>query len=164
MIETELAHQRVISNQELNTFKDSHNSGITVQTGNGIIFALKQKAHDSSLNEQFHLLEEDDPQVILVKADNNPVTSSTIGSSPSNFPTSGTAGCRTTHVNQYRTPPRVVDQGFGAGVNPAGAGGGGGAAEFDEQDTCPAPKNTSPTKIIWNIQLHIKAKRTRKVN
>ena len=78
--------------------------------------------------------------MILVKADNNPVTPPTIGSSPSNFPTSGTAGCRTTHVNQYRTPPRVVDQGFGAGVNPAGAGGGGGAAEFDEQDTCPAPK------------------------
>jgi len=61
LIETELAHQRVISNQELNTFEDSHNLGITVQTGNGIIFALKQKAHDSSLNKQFHLLEEDDP-------------------------------------------------------------------------------------------------------
>jgi len=84
--------------------------------------------------------------VILVKADNNPVTPPTIGSSPSNFPTSGTAGHRTTHVNQYRTLPRVVDQGFGAGSNPAGAVGGGGAAEFDEQDTCPASYQSKKNK------------------
>jgi hypothetical protein len=38
----------------------------------------------------------------------------------------------------YRPTPKVGDQGLGAGANPAGEGGGDGAAEFDDQ--CPAPK------------------------
>lgn len=37
----------------------------------------------------------------------------------------------------YRTPPKVVDQGLGAGANPAGAGGGGGAREFDDLSSLP---------------------------
>jgi hypothetical protein len=46
-------------------------------------------------------------------------------------------GRRTPHVNPYRIPPKVVDQGLGAGANPAGAGGGGSHNKFD--DSCPIP-------------------------
>ena len=48
---TPLSHERRILN---------HLRILTVQTGNGIIFALKQKVHDSSFNEEFHLLDQDD--------------------------------------------------------------------------------------------------------
>jgi putative component of toxin-antitoxin plasmid stabilization module len=93
-------------------------------------------------NREFNSLDENDPQVILAKAEGgNPVTPPTRGSGPSNFPTPPSGGRSSrpaTGINpySYRTPPKVVDQGLGAGANPAGAGGG--AAEFD--DNCPAPK------------------------
>jgi len=70
---TPLAHEKVISNQELNTLEDSHNSDITVQTGNGIIFALKQKADDSSFNEEFYLLDQDDQLLILAGIGEKPL-------------------------------------------------------------------------------------------
>ena len=124
--------EKVISNQELNSLEDFTNSGITVQTGNGIIFASKQKSYDSSFNEEFHLLDQDDQQVILAKAEGNPVTPPTRGSSPTNFPTAtpprpsgGRPSRPVSGVNPHRTPPRVVDQGLGGAANPAGAGGGG---------------------------------------
>jgi len=49
------SHQR-ISNQKYLILEDSHSSGRTLLTGNGIIFPLKQKANDSSLNKEFNLL------------------------------------------------------------------------------------------------------------
>ena len=78
--------------------------------------------------------------MILAKTDGNPVTPPT-NRGPSNFPTppSGGRPNRPVYVPQYRTAPKVVDQGLGAGANPAGAGGGGGPAEFD--DRCPVPEN-----------------------
>jgi len=57
---------------------------------------------------------------------------------PNNFPTDSTGGRRTPHVNSYRIPSRVIDQGLGADANPAGAGDGGKAAEFEDQ--CLVPK------------------------
>lgn len=48
-------------------------------------------------------------------------------------------------VNQYRTAPKVVDQGLGAGANPAGAVGEGGDSEFDDQ--CPALKKQQSQEL-----------------
>ena len=114
-----MAHEKVISNQELNTLEDSHNSGITVQTGNGIIFASKQKAHDSSFNEEFYLLDQDDQLLILVGIGDKPNTFPVQG--PSNFPVSPPSGARpsrpVTGGNPYRTPPKVIDQGLSGAPN-----------------------------------------------
>jgi hypothetical protein len=87
-----------------------------------------------------------DQKVILVKTgDSSPSVPTSPGrGQPNPFPTPPSGGRPTrpsTGVNPYgiyRPTPKVVDQGLGAGANPAGAGGGGGAAEFDDQ--CLAPK------------------------
>ena len=86
------------------------------------------------------VIEDNDQQVILAKAEGNPVTPPT-NRGPSNFPTppSGSRPSRPVYLPKYRTAPKVVDQGLGAGANPAGAGGGGGNAKFDD-DQCPVPK------------------------
>jgi hypothetical protein len=58
----------------------------------------------------------DDPnsQAILVKIGNSTtsVPTSPGRAQPNNFPSGSTVGRRILHVNPYRTPPRVVDQGF----------------------------------------------------
>ncbi len=92
-------------------------------------------------NREFNLLEENDREVILAKAEGNPITPST-NREPSSFPTPPSGGRPSQSVpgvNPYRVPPKVVNQGpgLGIGANPAGAGNGGGAAEF--HDKCPAP-------------------------
>lgn len=92
-------------------------------------------------NREFNLLEENDGEVILAKAESNPITPPT-NRGPSNFPTLPSGGRPSPSVpgvNPYRVPPKVLNQGpgLGAGANSAGAGNGGGAAEFD--DKCPAP-------------------------
>ena len=95
-------------------------------------------------DQWFCSLEDNDQQVILVKADySSPSVPTSHGTGqPSNFPTplAGGRPSRPVHVPKYRVAPKVVPgPGLGAGVNPAGAGGGGGgAAKFDD-DTCPAP-------------------------
>lgn len=88
-----------------------------------------------------HLFEDNDRQVILAKAEGNPVTPPT-NRGPSNFPTTPSRGLprrpvTTPHVNPFRRAPKLAP-GPGIGANPAGAGNGGGAAEFDDQ--CPVPK------------------------
>lgn len=96
-------------------------------------------------NQEFNEFEKNDQQVILVKTGDSPssVPTSPGRGQPSQFPTppaGGRPSRPTTGVNPYgiyRPAPKIVDQGLGAGGNPAGAGGGGGAAEFD--DYCPAP-------------------------
>ncbi len=84
-----------------------------------------------------------DQKVILVKTgDSSPSVPTSPGrGQPSNFPTPPAGGrpSRPVYVPKYRTAPKVVDQGLGAGANPAGAGGGSGAAEFDDQ--CPVSEN-----------------------
>ena len=160
------SHERVISsisNQELNTLEDSHNSGITIQTGNGTILRFQQKAHDSSFNEQFHLLEEDNSQVILVKAgDSQTPTPPTRGSGPSNFPVAPPSGGRPTRpvpwVNPYRTSPKVVDQKLDAAANPAGAGNGGGNAEFDDNNPS-SKKEQSQESKTFNYDYYPKEKK-----
>ena len=91
-------------------------------------------------DQEFNSFEDKDQKVILVKTgdSSSSVPTQTGRGQPNNFPTGSTGGRRAPHVNPYRTPPRVVDQGLGAGANPPGAGGGGEAAEFD--DECPVPK------------------------
>ena len=58
------------------------------------------------------------------------------GQGPSNFstpPSGGRPSRNVPSVNPYRLAPKTVDQGLGAAANPVGAGNGGGAAEFDDQ-------------------------------
>ncbi len=62
------------------------------------------------------------------------------------------------HVNPHRRPPKVVDQGLGGDVNPAGASGGGEAAEFDDQ--CPVPKKEeSQESKTFDYDFHPKKKK-----
>ena len=94
-------------------------------------------------DQWFCSLEDNDQQVILVKADySSPSVPTSHGTGqPSNFPTplAGGRPSRPVHVPKYRRAPKVVPgPGLGAAANPAGSGGGGGAAEFDD-DKCPAP-------------------------
>jgi len=100
-----------------------------------------QAIHERTLsNQELDSLDDPNSQAILVKTgDSTPSVPTSPGrGQPNNFPTGSTGGRRTPHVNPYRTPPRVVDQGLGAAANPAGAGNGGGAPEFE--DNSPAPK------------------------
>ena len=95
-------------------------------------------------DQEFCSLEENDQQVILAKTgDSAPsVPTSTGRGQPSKFPTPPSGGRPSRNVpgvNPYRVAPKIVDQGLGAGANPAGAGNGGGAPEFDDQ--CPVPEN-----------------------
>ena len=95
-------------------------------------------------DQEFCSLEENDQQVILAKTgDSAPsVPTSTGRGQPSKFPTPPSGGRPSRNVpgvNRYPVAPKIVDQGFGAGANPAGAGNGGGAPESD--DHCPAPEN-----------------------
>jgi hypothetical protein len=90
-------------------------------------------------DREFYSLEENDRQVILAKAEGNPITPPT-NRGPSNFPTPPSGGRlgRPVYVPKHRIAPKIVDPGLGAGANPAGAGGGGENPEFDDQ--CPVPK------------------------
>jgi hypothetical protein len=85
-------------------------------------------------DREFYSLEENDRQVILAKAEGNPITPPT-NRGPSNFPTppSGGRPSRPVYVPKHRIAPKIVDPGLGAGANPAGAGGGGENPEFDDQ-------------------------------
>jgi len=106
-------------------------------------------------NREFNSLEKNDREVILVKSgdsgspSNVPSNIGRQGQGPTNFPTppSGGRPSRPVYVPKYRTAPKIVDQGLGAGANPAGAGGGGGggAAEFDNNS--PVPKKRKTTRI-----------------
>jgi len=94
-----------------------------------------QTIHERVINDRdVNSFEDNDRQVILAKADGNPVTPPT-NRGPSNFPTppSGGRPSQPVHVPKYRTAPKIVNPDLGAGANPAGAGGGDGSAEFDDQ-------------------------------
>ena len=94
-----------------------------------------QTIHERGINDrEVNSFEDNHRQVILAKAEGNPVTPPT-NRGPSNFPTppSGGRPSQPVYVPKYRTAPKIVNPGLGAGANPAGAGGGGGAAEFDDQ-------------------------------
>jgi hypothetical protein len=90
-------------------------------------------------DRESYSLEENDRQVILAKAEGNPITPPT-NRGPSNFPTPSWGGrpSRPVYVPKPRIAPKIVDPGLGAGANPAGAGGGGENPEFDDQS--PVPK------------------------
>jgi hypothetical protein len=91
------------NNSVIYSLQNSNILGPISETGTGTILIFKQKAHDLSLNEQFHLLQEDDSQVILVKAgDSSPSVSTptpTGKGQPSNFLSGTTGGHRTSHFN-----------------------------------------------------------------
>ena len=59
--QTLLSHQKVISNQEFNSFDGSHNSGKIIRTGNGTILEFEQEVYDTSSNDL--------DEIILVKDD-----------------------------------------------------------------------------------------------
>ena len=93
------------------------------------------------LDQEFNSFEDNDQKVILVKtADSSPSVPISPGrGQPSPFPTAPSGGRpnRPVYLPKYRTAPKIVNPGLGAGANPAGAGGGGGAAEFNDQCSVP---------------------------
>ena len=116
-------------------------------------------------NQELDSLDDPNSRVILVKTgDSSPSVPTSAGrGQPSNFPSGSTGGRRTPHVNPYRTPPKLVDQGLGAGANPAGAGGGGQAAKFD--DNCPVSKKEQSQKSInFNYDYSKKKLHNRRMN
>ena len=58
---TPVSPQKVISNQELNSFDGFHNSGKIIRTGNGTILEFQQEVYDTSSNDL--------DEIILVKDD-----------------------------------------------------------------------------------------------
>lgn len=109
-------------------------------------------------DRDFNSFENNDRQVILAKAEGNPVTPPT-NRGPSNFPTppSGGRPSRPVYVPKYRTAPKTVNLSFGAGANPAGAGGGNGAA-----DQCPVPEKQQPQESkTSNYDFHSKTKQNK---
>ena len=104
--------------------------------------------------QEFNSFEDNDGQIILTKADGNPITPPT-NRGPSQFPTPP-AGGRPVYVPKYRTATKVVP-----GV---GAGGGGGNAKFDD-DQCSAPnKEKSQKSSINHHDFTQKSKKKKKRN
>ena len=90
-------------------------------------------------DREFNSIKDNDRQIILAKSEGNPITPP-INRGPSNFPTPPSGGQPSRNVpgvNPYRVAPKVIDQGLGAGGNPAGAGHGAGAPEFDDNSPVP---------------------------
>jgi hypothetical protein len=92
-------------------------------------------------DQEFNSFEDNDQKVILVKTgdSSSSVPTSPGRGQPSRFPTAPSGGRpnRPVYLPKYRTAPKIVNPGLGAGANPAGAGGGGGAAEFNDQCSVP---------------------------
>jgi hypothetical protein len=55
---------------------------------------------------------------------------------------------RPVHVPKYRTAPKIVGPVLGGGANPAGAGGGGENPEFDDQSPVPNKKQSQESKTF----------------
>ena len=95
-------------------------------------------------NQKFCSLEDNNQQVILVKAgDNAPSVPTSWQPSDCPTPPAGGRPSRPIYMPKYRTPPQVVP---GAGTNPAGAGSGGKAPEFDYQCSIPENKKSQESK------------------
>ena len=115
-------------------------------------------------DQEFCSLEDNDQQVILAKTgDSGPSVPTSPGrGQPSNFPTPPAGGRPSRNVpgvNPYPVAPKIVDQGLGAGANPAGAGGGGGAAEFDDQCSVPENKKSQESKSDYDYPLNAPKKK-----
>jgi hypothetical protein len=100
-------------------------------------------------DRESYSLEKNDRQVILAKAEGNPITPPT-NRGPSNFPTPSWGGrpSRPVYVSKPRIAPKIVDPGLGAGANPAGAGGGGENPEFDDQSPVPKTQESQESKTF----------------
>jgi hypothetical protein len=100
-------------------------------------------------DRESYSLEKNDRQVILAKAEGNPITPPT-NRGPSNFPTPSWGGrpSRPVYVPKPRIAPKIVDPGLGAGANPAGAGGGGENPEFDDQSPVPKTQESQESKTF----------------
>ena len=105
--------ERLISDQEFNSFEDNDQKVILVKTG------------DSA------------PSVPTGRGQPSNFPTPPSGNRPSR-PSTGV-----NPYGIYRPTPKVVDQGVGAAANPAGAGNGGGGAEFDDQCPAPKKKQQS---------------------
>ncbi len=98
-------------------------------------------------NQELDLFDDSNSRVILTKTgDSAPsVPTSTGRGQPRKFPTPPSGGRPSRNVpgvNPYRAAPKVVDQGLGAGANPAGA-----APEFDDQWPVPENQKSQESKV-----------------
>lgn len=99
--------------------------------------------------KEFCSLEYNDQQAILVKTGGSTPLVPTVPTSPgraqpNNFSSGSIGRHRIPHVNPFRTPPRLVDQGLGSVANPAGGGNGGddlnpNNPRFKSSDQCQNP-------------------------
>lgn len=92
-------------------------------------------------DQESNSFEDNDQKVILVKTgdSSSSVPTSPGRGQPSRFPTAPSGGRpnRPVYLPKYRTAPKIINPGLGAGANPAGAGGGDGAAEVNDQCSVP---------------------------
>jgi hypothetical protein len=92
-------------------------------------------------DQESNSFEDNDQKVILVKTgdSSSSVPTSPGRGQPSRFPTAPSGGRPNwpVYLPKYRTAPKIINPGLGAGANPAGAGGGDGAAEVNDQCSVP---------------------------
>ena len=132
---------------------------ILIITSFGVVEEVSKSSFTVPMNENSR-------EVILVKDGNTPINPSwpniptNSGSGPSNFPvTPPSGGWPVRGINPYRTPPKVVGPGLGAGANPAGAGGG---AANEPDDIYPNPKKSANRKVDEDRRVYSDKKRKSK--
>ena len=113
-----VVQERLLSDQEFNSFKDNDQKVILVKTG------------DSS------------PSVPASTGPGQPSNFPTPGRPSRNVP-----GVNI-NPSRDRVAPKIVDYGLGAGANPAGGGNGGEAPEFDDQCPVPKKEQSQESKTF----------------
>ena len=115
--------------------EDIDTDGKIIKTGSVILIGNQEVYQRLVEEREFNLLEENDQQVVLAKADGNPVTPPT-NRGPSNFPTSPAGGRRPSRPITGTNPYRHLNANPGTAGNPGGPGNGG-ASGYDYESEIP---------------------------
>ena len=118
--------------------EDIDTDGKIIKTGSVILIGNQEVYQRLVEEREFNLLEENDQQVVLAKADGNPVTPPT-NRGPSNLPTSPAGGRRPSRPITGTNPYRHLNVNPGIAGNPGGPGNGGngGASGYDYESEIP---------------------------
>jgi len=115
--------------------EDIDTDGKIIKTGSVILIGNQEVYQRLVEEREFNLLEENDQQVVLAKADGNPFIPPT-NRGPSNFPTSPAGGRRPSRPITGTNPYRHLNVNPGTAGNPGGPGNGG-ASGYDYESEIP---------------------------